>query len=109
MGLHCFLIAQKYSVGINDYDQQMYLKAAHWVVSYISVSKRKIEHALICSDILLKSHAYLKRRLGQFDFDTYRNSEQRRLRRVCAYAQTRQGPRRSHAQCMDVDEAQPKF
>ena len=67
MGLHCFLISQKYSVGINDYDQQMYLKAAHWVVhvSYISVSKRKIEHALICSDILLKTHAYLERRVDQ--------------------------------------------
>ena len=39
------------------------------------------------------------------DFGTYRISEQRRLRRVCTYAQTRQSLRCSHTQSMDADES----
>ena len=38
------------------------------------------------------------------DFGTYSISEQRRLRRVCAYAQTRQSLRSSHTQSRDTDE-----
>ena len=38
------------------------------------------------------------------NFGTFRLSEQRRLRQVCAYAQTRQCLCCSHTQGMDVDE-----
>ena len=39
------------------------------------------------------------------DFGTYRISEQRRLRRVCAYVQTRQSLRCLYTQSMDADES----
>ena len=38
------------------------------------------------------------------DHDSYGNSKQGRLRRVCYYAQTRQSLGRLHTQSMDVDE-----
>ena len=40
-------------------------------------------------------------------YPTFRNSEQQKLKQVCAYAQTCQSIRCSHTQRMDEDEGRP--
>ena len=63
---------------------------------------------VLCTTILyLLSRYILKNIIGPVsarDFGTYRISEQRMLRRVCAYAQTRQSLYCSHTHKMNVDD-----
>ena len=59
--------------------------------------------SLIVRVVVIVDPSFIIRHLSARDFGTYRISEQHRLRRVCAYAQTYQSLRCSHTQSKDID------
>ena len=86
---------------------KLYPDKITWYVSFLIISSCLQNKALLCDYVWIVSHPMKKKMIkwtASSEFGTYRLCEQRRFRRACASAQSRQNLRCSLIQAVSQEE-----